>query len=199
MRRFTVLCFVLLMFGAFAAAQLEPVQIVPPNNELYLGYAYQYADTSGSNVVDHIQIADIKSTNLNGFNFQFSRYLKNKKLGLTVDVARGSNSHVDSTGIKDVRVSYMAGPTYRIHQIGFVTFNVHALAGVDHEKFTVPMTSTTLFPTDTALALAGGVTVDGNLSKHLAVRLGQADLVYTEHYSSNQASFRYTGGVVVRF
>ncbi len=199
MRRLTLLVLGLMLMGTFAAAQLEPPQIVAPNTELYLGYAYQHADTDGSNVVNGSQLVNVKSANLNGVDFQFSHYLKNHKFGYTIDIARGSNSRVDATGIKLTRVSYMAGPTYRLRSMGFLTMNVHALAGVDREQFNLPLVATTYYDKDDALAIAGGVTVDGNLSKHLAIRLGQADFLYTQHYGKNQGAFRYTGGVVVRF
>jgi hypothetical protein len=47
--------------------------------------------------------------------------------------------------------------------------------------------------------VAAGATVDGNLSRHLGIRLAQVDYVITDHYSSIQSGFRYTGGVVIRF
>ena len=51
MRKFTVLVMSVLVFGAFALAQMEPQPFVVPNTELFIGYAYQHADTSGSNLV----------------------------------------------------------------------------------------------------------------------------------------------------
>jgi hypothetical protein len=196
MRKFSVIFVFVLVFGAFASAQLEPKPIEVPNTELFIGYAYQHANTSGSNIAD--------SANLNGFDFSLSHYFHGNKLGnlgYMIDVARGSNHAVDSTGIKYTRVSYMGGPTYRVHNFGFVSASVHALAGVDHDDFTVPYanTSTVIDYTDTALAIAGGVTVDGNLSRHIAIRLAQVDYLFTNHDSTNQSSFRYAGGVVVRF
>ena len=93
----------------------------------------------------------------------------------------------------------MIGPTYRIHRVGFWTANVHALVGADNSTFTLPETSTTYSFKDSALAVAAGATVDGNLSRHLGIRLAQVDYVITDHYSSIQSGFRYTGGVVIRF
>jgi hypothetical protein len=191
MRNFTVLLVCMLLLGAAAMAQMEPAPLEVPKSEFYIGYAYQHADTSGSNIVS--------STNLNGFAFEFSHYLKNMNLGLTVDVGRTTNSRVDSTGIKYTRTSYMAGPTYRIHKIGFFTANVHALAGVDRDNFDVPEPGTVIFVQSTDAAALAGVTLDGNLSRHLGIRVAQIDYLYTHHDSTNQGSFRYTGGVVVRF
>jgi len=172
-------------------AQLEQKPLEVPKTELYIGYAFEHASTSGSNIVD--------STNLNGFAFEFSHYLHTHNFGYTIDVARTSNHAVDSTGIKYLRTSYMAGPSYRIHNIGFFTANVHALAGIDHDDFTVPQNSTIIDYRNTDLAAAVGVTVDGNLSRHLGIRVAQVDYLYTHHNSTNQGSFRYTGGVVARF
>jgi hypothetical protein len=197
MRKFAVLFVSVLAFGAFAMAQMEPKPLEVPKTEFFIGYSYQHADTSGSSSI--VSGTDVKSTNLNGFAFEFSHYLRNKNLGFTVDISRGSNKAVDSTGINYVRTSYLAGPSYRIHNSGFFTANVHALAGIDRSDFTVPHTNTNIDYTSGDFAAAAGVTFDGNLSRHLGVRLAQVDYLYTHHYGTNQGSFRYTGGVVARF
>jgi len=165
MRRFTALFVSLLAFGAVAVAQIEPKPLEVPKTEFYIGYAYQRADTSGSTIQNDVDLRG-------GFAFEFSRYLHNHNFGLTVDLARESNSSVNSTGIKYERASYMAGPTYRFHNIGY---------------------------TSTAVAAAVGAAIDGNLSRHIGIRVAQVDYLYTNHYNTNQGSFRYTGGVVARF
>ncbi len=142
----------------------------------------------------------MNSTNLNGFAFEFSHYL-HSNLGYMVDLSRGSNSAVDSTGTKYVRSTYMAGPSYRLHNFLFFTPSVHALAGIDHDDFTVPNSSAGIFNLTATLILPlpRASTFDGNLSRHFAVRLAQVDYLYTHNYGTNQSSFRYTGGLVVRF
>jgi len=203
MRKFTVLLVCMLLLGAVAAAQMEAKPLEAPNTELFVGYAFQHADTSGSHVeVSGVNVSGtpiVSSTNLNGFAFEFSHYLKARNLGFTFDIGRTTNSRVDSTGIKYTRTSYMAGPSYRIHRIGFFTANVHALAGIDRDDFEYPIIGQVLSTKGTDFAAAAGVTFDGNLSKHLAVRLAQVDYLYTHHYGTNESSFRYTGGVVARF
>lgn len=191
MRKFTVLFVCVLVLGAVAMAQMEAPRLEVPKTEFYLGYAYQHADTSGSKIVD--------STNLNGFAFEFSHYLKTHNLGFTFDINRTTNSRVNSTGIKYTRTTYLVGPTYRFHDIGFLTVNVHALAGVDRDNFDVTVPGSVVYYKNTDAAAAAGVTVDGNLSRHLGIRLGQIDYLYTNHNNGSQGSFRYTGGVVVRF
>jgi hypothetical protein len=195
MRKFTILVLSLLAFGAFALAQLEPQPLVVPKTEFFIGYAFQRAGVSGYNIPD----VTVDSTNLNGFAFEFSHYMRGN-FGYTVDISRGSNSKVDSTGIKYVRSTYLAGPSYRLHNFLFFTPSVHALAGVDHDQFTVPeINPTVLYYANTDFAAAAGVTFDGNLSRHLAARLAQVDYLYTHNYGASQSSFRYTGGLVVRF
>ena len=137
MRKVTIVAVFILVFGAFALAQVEPKPFVLPKTEFFLGYSYQYADTSGT-YAGTANTVPVTSTNLNGFGFEFSHYL-NGRLGYTIDVSRGSNSRVDSTGIKYVRDTYMAGPSYRLRRYGFISSSVHALAGVDHAVFTYPV------------------------------------------------------------
>jgi hypothetical protein len=203
MRKFTVLVMSVLVFSACALAQMEPQPLVVPNTELFIGYAFQHADTSGSDLLRvngvSTNLVDVNSTNLNGFAFEFTHYLPSR-LGFTFDISRGSNKSVDPTGIQYTRMSYMAGPSYRLHQIAFLTPSIHVLAGVDHDSFTIPTTLPSTFnQTDLAFAALAGGTLDGNLSRHVAIRLAQVDYLYTHHYGTNQSSFRYAGGLVVRF
>jgi hypothetical protein len=94
---------------------------------------------------------------------------------------------------------YLAGPSYRLRRYGFFSSAVHALAGVDHAVFTYPVSYSAFDYASTEFAAAAGVSVDGNLSRHVGIRLAQADYIYTHHYGTSQNSFRYMGGVVVRF
>jgi hypothetical protein len=193
MRNFTVLIVSVFVFGALALGQAEPKPIEVPNTEFYGGYAYQYADTSGNNFVD------VNSTSLNGFAIEFSRY-PHSKLGYTIDVSWGTNGSVDPTGISYSRTTYMVGPAYRLHQFGFLTPSLHVLGGVVHDKFSEPTNLPSTFnQTDLDFSAAAGATFDGTLSRHLAVRIAQVDYLYTHLYGTSQSSFRYTGGVVVRF
>jgi hypothetical protein len=51
----------------------------------------------------------------------------------------------------------------------------------------------------TNFAAAAGVSVDGNLSRHVAIRLAQVDYLYTRNWGTSQTSVRLAAGVVVRF
>jgi hypothetical protein len=195
MRNVTVLLLFVLAFGALASAQIETPALVIPKTEFFIGYAFQRADVSGYNIPSVTE----SSVNMNGFAFEFSHY-RHGKLGYTVDICRDSNSKVDSTGIKYLRTTYMAGPSYRLHNFLFFTPSVHALAGINHDDFTVPESNPTVLDyRATNFAAAGGVSFDGNLSRHVAARLAQVDYLYTHNYSASQSSFRYSAGLVVRF
>lgn len=195
MRKFTVLVLSVFAFGALALAQLEPQPLVVPKSEVFVGYAFQHAGVSGYNIPE----VNVNSVSLNGFAIEFSHYM-HSNFGYTIDFSRGSNGAVDNTGIKYERSTYLAGPSYRLHNFLFFTPSVHALAGLDRDDFTIPeINPTVLDYRNTNFAAAAGVTFDGNLSRHLAVRLAQVDYLYTHNLGAGQSSFRYTGGLVVRF
>lgn len=202
-RKFAVVAALVLAFGAFASAQMEQPLFEIPKTELSLGYTYQFASLAGFTANTQGFVSE-SYTSLNGFAFEFSHYpLLHNKLGFTLDISHDAKSNMLSTGDKYSRNTYLAGPTYRVYRFGFLSTSVHALAGLDHGTFTVPRppnggdTSLIFENTDWA-ALVGG-TVDGNLSRHIAIRLVQADYLYTNHYGTGQNTFRYTGGVVFRF
>jgi hypothetical protein len=199
MRKLTVLVSSLLVCGAVAMAQMEPEHVAAQKTELFVGYSYQYAGTSGSDLAN-LGGLNVNSTNLNGFAFDFSHYVRGS-LGYMVDFSRGSHRDLDSTGTKYSRTTYMAGPTYRLHSYPLFTPSVHVLAGVDRDDFTVPNSSgpNNFDLRGTYFAAAAGATVDGNLSPHVAIRLAQVDYLYTRNWGSNQTSFRYAAGIVMRF
>ena len=206
MRKLAAIVVVLLLCGAWAAAQQEPPlepqpRLEEPSSELFGGYDREHADLSGS-TAPTLGAVTQGTTALNGFAIEFSHYffpLLKGHMGAIVEVSRVSNGAVDDTGIGYVRTRFVAGPTYRFRRTGFFVASIHGLAGVDRATFTVPFGFTEVTFRDTGLALVGGGSVDGILSRHLAVRLAQLDFVYTHHYDVNQTSFRYIGGIMVRF
>jgi hypothetical protein len=205
MRKLAALFALLVVCGVSAIAQTEPPfepepQLAEPSNELFGGFDYEHADLAGSTAV--LGIATPSSTGLQGVAFGFSHYfpqLFGGHAGVMLEFSRASNSSVDPTGLEYSRLRGMAGPTVRLRRYGFFTPSIHALAGVDRATFKVPNGAVTISFQDTDVAVAGGGSLDGNLSRHLAVRLAQFDYVYTRHYDVNQSSFRYIGGVVLRF
>jgi hypothetical protein len=198
MRKLAFVCVVVFIFGAMAMAQLEPKLFEIPKTEISFGFDYQHASLSGGAVATDGNVTDT-SAGIKGFAIEYSHYLHGGSLGYTIDYARDSSKAIDPTGNGYERSSYMAGPTYRLHRYGFFSPAIHALAGIDRDRFTVPSDGTTFYFSDTDFAAAAGATVDGNLTRHVAIRLAQVDYLYTHHYGNNQSSFRYIGGLVVRF
>ena len=201
MRKLAALLAFVFVVGAFAMAQMEAPAFEVPKNEIFGGYAWEHADLSGS-AGPTLGTVTESSTNLSGFAIEFSHYFSHalpSNFGYTLEIARVSNGAFDPAGDGDARTSFLAGPTVRLHRDGFFLPAVHGRAGVNPAPFAVPANFTTLSFTDTDIAVAGGASLDGNLSRHLAVRLAQVDYVYSHHYGANQSSFRYTGGIVLRF
>jgi hypothetical protein len=197
MRKFSAVFMFVFFCGVFAMAQTTEPLFAVPKNEISFGYAYLHASLNGGLAGTENLVTDT-SAGLNGFAVQFSHYLHGN-LGFMADVSRNSTKAVDPTGIGYSTESYVAGPTYRLHRYGFFSPSVHVLAGVSHATFNVPANGTTFSFTDTDFAALAGGTLDGNLTPHIAIRLAQFDYDYTHHYGANQSSFRYLGGVVIRF
>ena len=206
MRKFAALLVFLFLCGACASAQPEPplepeAKLEAPNNEVFGGYDREHADLAGSSAPT-LGSVTTSSAGLSGFAIEFSHFVPrvfHGHAGVTLEFSRVSNKAIDPTGIGYTRLRFMGGPTVRLRRYGFFTPSIHALAGVDHATFKVPSGPVTISFTDTDVAVAGGGSVDGNLSRHFAVRLAQFDYVYTRHYDVSQSSFRYMGGIVLRF
>lgn len=202
MRKSAVVFIFTLFFCAMGMAQMEPKLFDIPKNEISFGYSYQHADLSGAFIATQGNVTE-SSAGLSGFAIGYSHYLSKAfggNAGITLELSHVTNSAIDVAGDGYTRTSFMGGPTYRLHRHGFFSPAVHVLGGVDHATFNVPTTApATLSFIDTDFCIAGGVTVDGNLSKHLAVRLAQVDYLYSHHYGDSQSSFRYIGGIVLRF
>jgi len=187
----------ILICGTFAAAQIEEELFEVPNHELYGGYAYLHAGLDGSTSNTQGLVTQ-ESANLQGFTVAYRQYFW-KKLGVAAEVSRVTNGSLDATGTSYTRTSYVGGPTYRLHRFGFFSTTIHVMAGVDRASFEVPSPGTVFKFSDTDFAILGGGILDGNLSRHIGVRFAQVDYVYTNHYGTSQSSFRYSGGLVVRF
>ena len=82
---------------------------------------------------------------------------------------------------------------------------VHALFGLNHVGVDASTALGTPGFTDDAFAMALGGGLDVRVSNHLAIRLGQADFLYTRHDTTgfggvgHQNNFRYSGGLVFWF
>lgn len=109
------------------------------------------------------------------------------------------------TGFPKARLhNFLFGPSFNFRGERARPF-VHALFGLNHVG--VDASTALGIPgfTDNAFAMALGGGLDVRVSNHLAIRLGQADFLYTRHDTTgfggtgHQNNFRYSGGLVFLF
>lgn len=186
MRKLLVLLMAVFAFSPLVFAQ-QDLEDLPdqPKAELFVGYSYMRSNLENDS---------ISTSGLNGINLQLTPYVYGN-LGITADVTRGSGSNVAQSGINVYRWSYLFGPTYSWHTTSSLTPFVHALVGLDHERFSNQ-------PAPDYISKSLGVDVGGGLDIRLAdrvqLRLAQIDLLHTNH-NSGQNAFRYATGLVFRF
>lgn len=89
------------------------------------------------------------------------------------------------------------GPTVSYRNHNRVTPFSHALFGVSHlDSDTAALIGSS---GNDSFAMALGAGVDANLSRRLAVRLGQIDYVRTNFVNTTENNFRYSAGIVLKF
>ncbi|MGD1211885.1 MAG: outer membrane beta-barrel protein [Candidatus Acidiferrales bacterium] len=142
-------------------------------------------------------------TNMNGWNATVS-FDVNNWLTATADFdgtyANADNGNLGADGWVE---TFMAGP--RIYPIGHHKISpfVHALIGGDHASINIAGGGGT--QSDTTLAFEAGGGVDVDLTKHLAVRIGEFDWEQTRLFGPastglpTQDNFKYKAAILFRF
>lgn len=173
MKRWAILCGVLL-FSAVAASAQES-----PKVEAFGGYSYVHISDSSVNL----------STGLNGGSGSVS-FNPNNWLGVVADFGGYEGSQ---SGFNGTLYSYLFGPKIAFRS-GRITPFAQALFGGAHAS--VGSSSENAF----AMALGGGV--DANVTSHIGVRLVQAEYFLTDLKdggNNRQNNVRVSAGVVFRF
>jgi hypothetical protein len=190
MRKFLVLLAAIFAFSALLLAQqtTPDVQTVEmPKTEVFGGYSYMHSNLNN---------LGLGTAGIHGESVQATRFIWGD-LGATADVSYNSNTNVAQSGENLYRWTYMFGPTYALRtESSFVPF-AHVLFGVDHERLSIPnfnhgINGDTYYK---SLAAAIGAGVDVRISDHIAARLAQFDFIH----ANGGMTFRYTGGLVVKF
>jgi len=184
MRKLLVLLASLFAFSAMLFAQTSSSPILP-STEVFAGYTFM---NSG------LQNYGFDQENLNGETLQLSVYLHNN-IGVTGEVTRTYGSNVAESGENVSRYTYLFGPTYSLRTSSVATPFVHVLFGADHERLSISYLGD---ESNNSFAAAFGGGLDVRAADHLALRLAQIDYIYTNH-SGGEHTFRYSGGVVLRF
>jgi opacity protein-like surface antigen len=154
-----------------------------PKVEVFGGY--QYTRINPGNGLD--------GANFNGWNAA-AQYNWSKHLGVKADFSGAYNSVL---GVDLSQHTYLFGPVVSLRSEKATVF-AHALFGGAHASADAGNTGF-FSASDSAFAMAYGGGLDYNFHKHLAVRVGQFDYLYTRFADTNQNNFRYSTGVVFRF
>lgn len=179
MKRWALLCGVVLLSAVAASAQDTP------KVEIFGGYSYVHTSVTGTSF----------TANLNGGSASVS-YNPTNWLGLVADVGgyyAGQNSL--GTGINGEIYTFLFGPktTFRV---GRFTPFVQTLFG--GARSTVNST----FGASSSFAMATGGGLDCNVTKHVGVRLIQAEYLLTmlsDNVNSRQNNARISAGFVFRW
>jgi opacity protein-like surface antigen len=136
-------------------------------------------------------ISEVGSFNLNGWNAAVSGYFT-RNLGVTADF---SGSYGSPFTVDTKFYTFMFGPSVRFPNSSRVTPFAHGLFGggrISGEALGVSLA-------DTNFTWAAGGGADVIVSRHLNVRLAQADFLQTRVASATQNHFRYSAGIVLKF
>lgn len=106
------------------------------------------------------------------------------------------------SGVSAKAFTYLFGPrvTYRGHG-GFEPFGEFLFGGA-HDSITAPNPTpppASLTVTDNAFAMAIGGGADYKVTSHVAIRLIQADYLYTKFGNTHQNNARIQAGIIFRF
>ncbi len=201
MRRFTAVAGIVFLMTLFAGAQDVP-QV-----EVFGGYSLFHFDDKGLEAP--LQALNPNLTvnrNLHGWNgaVQFN---VNKWIGIVGDVSGHYGNVIESPvgSISGNIYNFLFGPQINARGEKATGF-VHVLLGGNRSKINAIPAIGLPDVSDTAFAMAIGGGVDLNVTKRVAVRLGQFDYIYTTHTFSqygldlaHQNNFRFSTGIVFNF
>jgi opacity protein-like surface antigen len=189
-RLLTLIAFIML------ASSPAMAQYVITRVEVGGGYTFRSLDVPGSSRVN------MNGWDVNGaFNF-------NKWIAVAADGDGTYNGTPDEEGGTDKTTvySFQAGP--RLYPIGHHRFTPYAQAlfGYAHVNLSFPAADEIPMLTENCFAWSVGGGLDANVTRHIAIRLGEFD--YEQFHSSllngfepgpHQNNFKYKAGVVIRF
>ncbi len=180
------------MAAAFLAMPAAAQQT--PKVDVSLGYSYVRSNLLPDNGC---------CFGMNG-GFGSITYNVNSWLGLTGEVGGYNTGNVESTGADLTVVSYLFGLQFTLRRSKYFTPYAHVLVGAAHVGGTL-YTGTAGSPglgaqTDFATAIGGGI--DANVTRHVAIRVFQADYFFTQFangVNDHQNSLRISVGIVFHF
>jgi outer membrane protein OmpA-like peptidoglycan-associated protein len=173
-----------------------------PAGEVFLGYSYIRFNTDttvspgGVSVAEHFDMIPGGTAQITGN--------VNDWLGLAADFG-GYGIH-DVGGVEGTLYTYLFGPRFTLARGRWEPF-VNTFVGVARINSTlhIPVGDTVFFNRSfhqNAFAAAGGGGLDWNVSRHVGIRLIQAEYLYTnftDFRDDRQNNLRVSGGIVFRF
>jgi hypothetical protein len=134
----------------------------------------------------------ISGVNVNGWNASVTGNV-NSWFGITGDISAGYKSY---SGASANMYNFMFGPTISYNKAEHFKPFVHALFGVSRLGASLDGLGG---GSESAFATALGGGVDAGITRHVAIRLVQADYFMTRFASESQNNVRISTGLVFRF
>jgi len=173
------------LFAVLALAVVCALPMLAQNSdkaEIFGGYQYMRFNPGDG----------FSGLNFNGWNASATFNVKSW-IGATADFSGGYNS---TAGVDSRLTNFLFGPTVSYRKNDHFTPFAHALFGFAHGSGTVNNFAGT---SDNSFAMALGGGVDASITRHLSLRLVQADWLRTDFSSTSQNNARISTGIVYRF
>jgi opacity protein-like surface antigen len=171
---------------ALVAAAALPVRAQKtPEVEIMGGYSYLRADMGGADLGIH------------GWRTSLT-HNTHSWLGGTADISGYYTQVTPASGPPDVNVNcylFLFGPQFSYRKNPSFTPFTHVLLGA--MRASQGYLGISQSKTDFAAAFGGGV--DFKIHKHVALRVVQADYIYTSYLNQRQNNLRLSAGIVLRF
>jgi peptidoglycan-associated lipoprotein len=178
LRKLIVVCAMISLCSLMAFSQEQSAT----GGEIFAGYQYLHASTG---------ISGVDSFTLQGWNAAASGYFT-RNLGVTADF---SGNYGTPSGVTAKLYTFMFGPSVRFPNSSRITPFGRALFGGGRTT----LSASGLSGSETDFTWAAGGGFDVGVTKHVGVRLAQADFLQTRIAGQSQNHFRYSAGLVLKF
>ena len=156
--------------------------------DLFAGYSYVHTGP-GVHVSSFNANGGVGSVALNFTNWG----------ALVAEVGGIHATRIGTTDVDATAMTFLAGPKISFFHRSKLSPFVQALAGVVRSDASFNQTANTHY----TFAMSPGAGLDWNATRHIGIRLGQVDYLFTRMPTStnqvNWNNFRYSAGVILRF
>jgi opacity protein-like surface antigen len=170
------------------AMPLAAIAQESPKVEIFGGYSYLRGDDDNDGIDMH------------GFNVSFNQNIV-KWAGLKADISGHYGTMTVLPGISKFEIDsylFLVGPQINLNRYQRIRPYGHVLLGVMRNTLTNFSALRKTSARDTAFAVGLGGGIDINLTKAVALRLFQADYIFTTFNGETRNNFRTSTGLVLR-